>query len=134
MPLLAAAAFLGGHLLVFFLLASTAWVAGRPALRRLEPGEGWERLAVPAALGLALLAHLFLALGFCGLLSRGPVLLVLAAVHVLGHRAWREAAGAWRGWRGRAGNAAGLLAAVAPLFVFALYPPTALDETLYLLP
>jgi hypothetical protein len=140
---LAIALFAGKHLLAFLLLAATAWVAGRTALRRLDSGEGWERLAVPGALGLTILAHVFLALGFCGLLSRGPVLAVLVAVHLLGFRAWREVLsfGWWRplsrvggevGW-GRAATAAGLLA-FAPLFVFSLYPPTAFDETLYHLP
>lgn len=127
---LSAALFLGSHLLVFLALAATAWVAGRTALQRLDPGEGWERLAIPGALGLTILAHLFLALGFCGVLSRGPVLAVLAAVHVLGFRAWQEILGGW----GRAVAAAGLLAAFAPLFLFSLYPPTAFDETLYHLP
>lgn len=126
MPVLATALFAGKHLLVLLVLAATAWVAGRTALRRLDSGEGWERLAVPAALGLTILAHLFLALGFCGLLSRGPVLLVVAAVHALGYRAWREVIGALRRKWG--------LAALTPLFAFALYPPTAFDETLYHLP
>jgi hypothetical protein len=128
MPLL----FAGQHLLAFAVLAATAWVAGWTALRGWDPGEGWERFAVPAALGLTILAHLFLALGFCGLLTRGAVLLVLAGVHGLGHRAWR-AAWSW-GWRRRGAIAAGLFALVLPLFVLALYPPTAFDETLYHLP
>lgn len=133
MPVLTIALFAGQHLLVFLILAATTWVAGRTALRRLDLGEGWERLAIPGALGLTILAHVFLALGFCGLLSRGPVLVVLAAVHILGYGAWREVAGVLRRRWGRAATAAGLIA-FAPLFLFSLYPPTAFDETLYHLP
>ena len=132
MPVLATLLFAGQHLLAFAILAATAWVAGRTALRGWDSGQGWEHFAVPSALGLTILAHLFLALGFCGLLTRGAVLLVLAAVHGLGYRAWREAWSAGRGLRGAA--AAGLLALVLPGFVLALYPPTAFDETLYHLP
>ena len=132
MPVLATLLFAGQHFLAFAVLAATAWVAGRTALRGWVPGDGWERVAVPSALGLTILAHLLLALGFCGLLTRGAVLLLLVGVHGLGHRAWREA---WSFARGRRGAVtAGLLAVFVPWFVLTLYPPTAFDETLYHLP
>jgi len=107
--------FVAFHLLVFVLLAATAWVAGRLVIR-----EGW---AIETALGLTILAHALFALGALGLLNRVSVLLLIAAVHVLGFRVWRD--GKWQ---------PGLALALAPAFVLALYPPTAFDETLYHLP
>lgn len=129
-----AAAFLGAHLLILVALAATAWVAGRLALSRFPVDDGAERLAVPLALGLALLGLLLLGLGLLGLLARGPLLVLLAAIHLAGLGAWREAVRALLGdsrWRM---VAVGLTVASAPFFVLALYPPTAFDETLYHLP
>jgi hypothetical protein len=133
------AAFLVTHLLILLALAATAWVAGRLALRRMPPARG-ERLALPVVVGLALLGLLTLFLGFLGLLSRGPLLLLLAAIHLAGLGAWKEAVGEVRDWlldpRGRQGwwIAVGVAVASAPFFLLALYPPTAFDETLYHLP
>ncbi|MFP5288096.1 MAG: ArnT family glycosyltransferase [Thermoanaerobaculia bacterium] len=118
--------FLALHLLAFALLAVTAWMAGRLALRRLE---GLEGVAVSTALGLSLLAHLGFVLGSLGLLARGPLIAGLVAIHVLGLPVWREVEWHWR-WK----TALGLFLAAAPLFVLAGYPPTAFDETLYHLP
>jgi hypothetical protein len=130
------AAFLLAHLLILLALASTAWVAGRLALRRMPLVRG-ERLALPLVAGLAVLGPLALLLGFLGLLSRGPLLLLLAAVHLAGLEAWKEAVGEIRIWLGDPRGwwtALGLAVASAPFFVLALYPPTAFDETLYHLP
>ena len=118
--------FLGTHLLAFALLAVTAWMAGRLVLRWLQ---GLEGLAVSTALGFSLLAHAAFALGTLGLLSRGAILALVAAIHLLGIPVWREVRWLWR-WK----TALGLVLAAAPLFVLALYPPTAFDETLYHLP
>lgn len=120
------AAFVGAHLLAFALLAATAWVAGRLVLRRLE---GLEGFAVSTALGLTLLAHAAFALGALGLLNRTALIVLVAGIHLLGLPLWREARWTWS-WR----TALGLILAAAPLFVLALYPPTAFDETLYHLP
>jgi uncharacterized membrane protein YqaE (UPF0057 family) len=120
------ALFLGFHLLALVLLAATAYVAGRLVLRRWMETDGLERFAVSSALGLVLLAHLAFALGALGLLSRGPLIAGLVAIHLLGLPVWRPV------WRGRL--LAGLGLAIAPLFVLALYPPTGFDETLYHLP
>jgi hypothetical protein len=111
-------------------------VAGRLATRRWLETAGLERLAVSTALGLSLLAHLAFALGALGLLARGPLIGALAAVHLLGFPVWREAVQDLRARWGRKPILAslGVLAALAPLFVLALYPPTAFDETLYHLP
>lgn len=118
-----AVAFLAGVFVPVLVLAATALILGR-TLRR---DAGW---ALQTALGLALLAHGGLLLGFAGLLEPGPVLLAVAAVHFFGLPAWRE------GFRARppaVGLAAGA-AIAAPFLLFALYPPTAFDETLYHLP
>jgi hypothetical protein len=119
-------AFLALHLLAFALLAVTAWMAGRLVLRRLE---GLEGLAVSTALGLSLLAHAVFALGALGLLTRSSLIILVAGIHLLGLPVWREV-----GWRWSWKVVPGLVLAAAPLFVLALYPPTAFDETLYHLP
>ncbi len=126
--------FLGSHLLAFAVLAATAYVAGRLALRRWIETEGLERFAVSSAFGLALLAHLGFALGSFGLLSRGPVIAVLAAVHLAGLPVWREMIGEIRWSRRLLLPGLGLALAAAPLFVLALYPPAGFDETMYHLP
>ncbi|MFL6292475.1 MAG: hypothetical protein ACJ759_16400, partial [Thermoanaerobaculia bacterium] len=113
------------------LLAVTAWLAGRLATRRWIAMEGLERLAVPAALGLSLLAHALFALAALGLLTRSALILLVAAIHLLGIPVWRQELAGMR-WRWR--TVLGVLLAVAPVFVLALYPPTGFDETLYHLP
>jgi hypothetical protein len=149
-PLLAAASFYGGHLLAFALLAATAGVLGRLLLgaRAAEdhppPGlpPGWGALSL--ALGLAGLAHLAFWLGLAHLLLRPVLLLGLAGIHLAGWRIWRETAAAVRaGWRETPGRRRigigigitfGVLLLGLPLFLLALYPPTAFDATLYHLP
>ena len=86
--LLSGVVFYGGHLLAFVLLAATAWVLGRLLLGTLPLAGTWEGVALPAALGVAGLAHLAFLLGLVHLLSRPALLLALAAIH---------AAGWWRG-------------------------------------
>ncbi|HEX7184205.1 MAG TPA: glycosyltransferase family 39 protein [Thermoanaerobaculia bacterium] len=86
-----AALFIAGHLLALLLLTATAWVAGLLLLRRSDGEDAWERFGLATALGLAVLGHLGLLLGFFGVLSRGPVIAVLVGVHLLGLGAW------WRG-------------------------------------
>lgn len=145
--LLAAASFYGGHLLFFVLLAATAWVLGRLLLGRSAASSasplGWGRGALPLALGIAGLAQLAFLLGLVHLLLRPVLFLVLAGIHLAGWRIWRETAAAVRAGlretrpRSRAGigvaGVAGLLLGL-PLFLLALYPPTAFDATLYHLP
>lgn len=89
-----------------------------------------ERLALPVAAGLAVLAHLLFFLGLFGWLRRGPVIALVILVHLLAIPDWR---GLVR-WRPQAPVAALFLLALAPLFLLALYPPTGFDETLYHLP
>ncbi len=114
-------------------LAATAYVLGRRAAG--WPGLGLsfqdrlERDAVSTALGLALLAHLLLFLGLAGLLRPGPVLILAAAVHAWGFPVWRE-----RIQEIRPRPAWALAALALPLFLLALYPPTAFDATMYHLP
>ena len=134
-------AFFGLHLLAFALLAATAYVAGRLATRGWLESAGLERTAVCTALGLTLLAHLGFVLGSLGLLARGPLIAVFVAIHLLGLPVWREHAGAGLAAAREGVNpsptslkAMGLALAAAPLFILALYPPTAFDETLYHLP
>jgi hypothetical protein len=106
------------HLLAFAVLAATAWAAG--SLFKLEDH------ALRIALGLALLAHLGFLLGVFGQLRPGALIALIVAVHAAAfyHERPRLAGRLW-----------GLgLIALAPLFVLALYPPTAFDETMYHLP
>jgi dolichyl-phosphate-mannose-protein mannosyltransferase len=118
------------HVVALVLLAATASAAGRLLSGRLDGSGPAERLAVSAALGLALLAHLLFFLGLLGLLKPCPLLAALAAIHLLGRGVWRELAERRPPpWAAVAG-----LAALGPLFVLALYPPIAFDETLYHLP
>ncbi|HEX6903699.1 MAG TPA: phospholipid carrier-dependent glycosyltransferase [Thermoanaerobaculia bacterium] len=114
-------------------LAATAYVLGRRVAGWSKLGLSFqdrlERDAVSAALGLALLAHLLLLLGLAGLLRPGPVLLLVAAVHIWGFPVWRERIAEIRP------RPVWLLAALAlPLFLLPLYPPTGFDATMYHLP
>lgn len=138
MSVLAPVSFLAAHLLALIVLAASAWAAGS-LVTRASFWEGWaERLAVPAALGLAVLAHLGFLLGSLGLLRPGLLIVVVVAVHCGAFSAWRAAfadLAAFAGLRGVSGwrTALGLLA-FAPLLVLAVYPPTGFDETMYHLP
>jgi hypothetical protein len=138
-PVLAAAGLLAGFLLPLAGLAATACILGRMAARwplRLAFAGRLERWVVSAALGLALIAHLLLLLGFIGLLRPLPILLLAAGIHATGALAWRELAGdvrmglpRWWGW-----IAIIAVLGVLPFLLLALYPPTAFDATLYHLP
>jgi hypothetical protein len=126
---LAPASFLAAHLLALAVLAATAWSAGFLITKPLA-WEGWEeRLAVPAALGLAVLAHLGFLLGSLGLLR--PGILIVTVILGIVFFCWERR------------HLAGILSfpivilvlvALAPLFVLTMYPPTAFDETMYHLP
>lgn len=132
MSVLALASLLATHLLVLAVLAATAWAAGSLLAKPLFL-EGWaERLAVPAALGLAVLAHLGFLLGSLGLLRPGVLLAAIIVIHCAGFRVWRAAFSDLPGMSGPK-IALGLLV-LAPLFLLALYPPLAFDEIMYHLP
>lgn len=132
MSALALSSFLAAHLLALAVLAATAWAAGSLLTKRL-PLEGWaERLAVPAALGLAVLGHLGFLLGSLGLLRPGVLIAVIVTIHCAGFRAWRTVPADLRNVSGR--RIALALGALGPLFVLALYPPVAFDEIMYHLP
>src|SRR5215212_4554893 len=89
----------------------------RLGLRRLE---GLEGVAVSTVLGLSLLAHAAFALGALGLLTRSALIVLVAGIHLLGLPVWRETRWVWK-WK----TGLGLVLAAAPLFILALYPPTA---------
>ena len=137
-----AAAFFAFHLLALLILTATVYVAGRLVSRCLEDGgDAWERFGVAVTLGLVLLGQIGLCLGLLGMLARGPLLAVVAAVHLAGFGVWREIGrGARALVRRKKAAALGLVIviviviAVAPLAVLGFYPPTAFDETLYHLP
>jgi hypothetical protein len=122
------------------LIAATAYIAGRTLTRALPARGPLEITALSLAAGLLALAHLGLALGWLGHLARGPVLAAFGALHLLGHRAWREVATALRARQaargGRAAAAAGLVLglALAPAVLLALEPPLGFDATMYHLP
>jgi len=128
----ALASFLAAHLLTLVVLAATAWAAGSWVLAALSK-EGWaERLAVPVAAGLAVLAHLGFLLAALGLLRPGVLIAAMVAIHGTAFKAWRAIFADFPGMAGR--KIALSLVVLAPIFVFALYPPTAFDETMYHLP
>ena len=77
----ATASFLAAHLLALAILAATAWAAGSLATQRFSWEGRAERLAMPAAIGLAVLAHLGFLLGSLGLLRPGVLIVVMVAVH-----------------------------------------------------
>lgn len=114
--------FFASHAAILTLLLVTAAGAGTLAV---GVGEG---LSLRAALGLALCAHACFFLAAVGQLRPLP-LIALTIVAIAG--------GAVRA-RGIARPSASHvvvgLAVIAPLFVLALYPPIAFDETLYHLP
>ncbi len=140
-----AAAFVLGHLAVLAALAATAGIAGALFLQRMPALCSGERWVLAPSLGLAVLGHLFGLLGLLGLLGRPAVLVTVLAIHVAGRRQWRTFLLALvqrsparrpatlqdRTWALSAASGALLL---TPLFLLALYPPSAFDETLYHLP
>jgi 4-amino-4-deoxy-L-arabinose transferase-like glycosyltransferase len=130
--LLQAASYFGAAALAVLLLAATAFVLGRTLIGELD--RGVERWAIPTACGLAVLSYLGLLLGFAGLLRPMPVLLVLAAVHLLGIPVWRGLPEPFLFWRRHPRRALLGAAALFPFAILALYPPTAFDATLYHLP
>jgi 4-amino-4-deoxy-L-arabinose transferase-like glycosyltransferase len=159
---LAAASLLLRQLLAVLGLTVTAYVAGRTLLGWLgivEAGAGDRRaraavetVAVATSLGLVVVAQAGLLLGLAGLLKPGPILLALLGIHLASVAGWRSLrrglAGLARGLGGRAGGGgedggrwwwrrlwlAGGTAAVLPVALLTLYPPTAFDATLYHLP
>jgi hypothetical protein len=119
------------HLLALIVLATTAWSAGSLLTRKFSL-EGWpERLAMPVAVGLAVLAHLGFLLGALGLLRPGVLITVIVAI-IAAAFYWERRRLA--GLRVSLPSLLIALLALAPLFVLALYPPTAFDETMYHLP
>jgi len=114
--------FFASHAAILTLLLVTAAGAGTLAV-----GSGGG-LALRAALGLALCAHVCFFLAAVGQLRPLP-LVVLTIVAIAG-----GAVRARRIARPSASHVVAGLLVIAPLCVFALYPPIAFDETLYHLP
>jgi len=113
--------FLLKNLAVLVLLLVTAACAGTLAL---GPREG---LALRSALGLALCAHACFFLGVVGQLRAGPIVALMVVIVCGG-----VLKGGGRPARLAGGTPAPLL--FTPLFLLALFPPIAFDETLYHLP
>ncbi len=114
--------FLAKHATLLALLLVSAAGAGTLAA---GPRDG---LAMRAALGLALFGHACFFLATAGQLRATP-LIALTIIAIAG--------GAWRARGIARPSASHVVAGVlvkAPLFVLALYPPIAFDETLYHLP
>jgi 4-amino-4-deoxy-L-arabinose transferase-like glycosyltransferase len=157
---LAAASLLLRQLLAVLGLTVTAYVAGRTLLGWLGVVEAGDRrtrvaletAAVATSLGLVVVAQAGLLLGLAGLLKPGPILLALLGIHLAslpGWRSLRRGLGSLaRGLGGQAGGGgeaagrrrllllwlAGGTAALLPVALLTLYPPTAFDATLYHLP
>jgi Dolichyl-phosphate-mannose-protein mannosyltransferase len=114
--------------LTLLVLVATAFVLGRMLTGKLD--RAVERWAIPTSLGLGVLAHLGFILGLAGLLRPVTVLIVLAGIHLLALRVWKETEPFHLRFRYVALGGAALL----PLALLTLYPPTAFDATLYHLP
>ena len=128
--------FLLVHVALLSALAGAALGAGALVTRRLPLATRAEAIAVQAAAGLAVLATLACGLGLLGVLDRPHVSLVgLACLLPLlfGLRGpgvpCPPRTGSWH-WPPFVASCLAFL----PLFVLALYPPLAFDETLYHLP
>jgi hypothetical protein len=144
-------AYVAGRTLLGWLgVVETAAGDRRPRAAAVETG------AMATSLGLVVVAQAGLVLGLAGLLKPGPILLALAGIHLAGLPGWRRLlrglgglaqepggraedgggdGGRWRRQRRRrllwlAGGTAALL----PVALLTLYPPTAFDATLYHLP
>ncbi len=133
-----------GVALAISILTVTALVLGRMLTGRLDRAvdHAVERWVIPTALGLAVLAHLGFVLGLAGLLRPGAVLVVVVGIHVLGF-AWerrhpcRQSLFEERKPARMPALPGHILlgaAALLPLALLTLYPPTAFDATLYHLP
>jgi 4-amino-4-deoxy-L-arabinose transferase-like glycosyltransferase len=134
---LATVLFFARHALATALLVATAWAAGRLVLRR---WAGPVPAAITLAVGLAACGQALLILGLLGILLPLPIVALVVAIHGAAVSEWRRAARDWRASlalpeapSSRAFvMAAGSLALL--LWVLALYPPVAFDETMYHLP
>jgi hypothetical protein len=126
------------------LLALTALIGGRTITRPLPSRGRLEQALVALAAGLLLLAEIGLVLGCGGRLAVVPLLAALGAVHLAGIAAWRWLLDGLRTTAARLrAPAAGRLAvagcgavaaALLPVGMLAIYPPTGFDATLYHLP
>ena len=131
-------AFVAGHFAVLVALAVVAVAFGRSAFPTLSTGSSLERWAMGGTLGLGVLGQAALLLGLLGILRRVPIaLLTLLALAGWWRAGWSADIGALKHGFGRRRTmvvAVLIVAALLPLFLATLYPPTAFDETLYHLP
>jgi hypothetical protein len=119
------------HLVLFVLLGFAAWGAGSIVARRLDCTSVAGLVAIRCVAGLATLGLVLFAFGVAGVLGTTASAVLLAISAAAGVARWRDL----RGLHGEPATAAiGALLVFAPLFVLALYPPIAFDETLYHLP
>ncbi len=116
--------FLAKHLAV---LAGLLFVAAAAGTLATGTREG---LALRTALGLALCAHAAFFLGLIGQLRAAPILVVTLLVVIGG--LWRARAQSLA--RPSLAGSATIVLGAFPLFLLALFPPIAFDETLYHLP
>lgn len=121
------------HAALLAALAGAALGAGTVVTRGLPLATRAEALAVRTAAGLATLSTLACGLGLVGRLDRPHVAIAGLASLLALPLAFRgpRAADARRAVRGRWRSFAAAGLALLPLFVLALYPPLAFDETLY---
>lgn len=134
--LLALALFLLRHAAPVLAGAALAAAVGATLTRRLSWGSATERAVLSAGLGLAVLAHVLLALGLLGLLTRAGVAASFAGLAALSISGSRELFRLIR-HAGEGRLALGIAAAavvLAPAGLLSLYPPTAFDATMYHLP
>lgn len=127
--------FLAQHALAMLVVAGSAWIFGRAAIRRWAGRfEGAEREVVATILGVGLIAQALFVLGVVGLLNPPAILVTLVLAHASCWRVWREVVTAAR-WRRRwLVPVLGFGALAAPMALLSLYPPTGFDATVYHLP
>lgn len=129
--------------LTVLLLCAAAYAIGRAALRSIKFDGFLEKLTLSTALGLGVIAHLVLFLGLCGWLIEAVVVAAIGAATamallvlyvapkkgVVPERTDSGPAPTWRGARLLFLTGAG--AALLPLLLLPLYPPTEYDITAY---
>ena len=132
--------FVSSHLLSLALIMATFYVVGRRLTVTFEYPDVWQEFAFSATLGFGVTASFVFLLGLINQLTRPAVLLMLAVLHLISHRVWRDtihrvrSAAISTDWRRTGTHLLFILVLVAPMQLLALYPPTQFDATLYHLP
>jgi hypothetical protein len=123
------------HLAAIALLALISYVLGRRLTYRFPYSSTLEAVSFSAGLGLGVIGLLTTLLAAAGLLQTVPALIAVLLLQLACWQVWRDLArgvlSAPRRWAIAAGVSALLIAALAPYWLLALYPPSAFDATMF---